>query len=193
MFFLFKLSGPAGAWGFSDRPVSQARSRYGAHPDNPKQLQTLIRSIDNCFPTNSEGQPFVSSARGAATLLRSNIAIERNRIVLSFRSNGGKQIAKESRPRLFQFRAEHGEMRRLTAREVDDFLRELARMRMSLKDFRTLLARVGVLGSLAGHRQAQPTALNPLLTHIGAAAASPPCRPIPAVSLTAWAGAGSAC
>ncbi len=51
--------------------------------------------------------------------------------------------------RLFQYRADDGEVRHVTAHEVNTFLRELAGVRISLKDFRTLLASASVLEALA--------------------------------------------
>jgi DNA topoisomerase-1 len=50
---------------------------------------------------------------------------------------------------LFQYRAEDGTVRGVTAREVNAFLREIAGANISLKDFRTLLASASVLEMLA--------------------------------------------
>jgi DNA topoisomerase I len=109
--------------------------------------------------------------RGAATLLKSNVAIYGGTITLTFRGKGGKTIIKEfTAPRLanviallqqlpgrrlFQYRAEDGELRRVTAREVNGFLREIAGRGISLKDFRTLLASASVFEMLA---RAEPAA-----------------------------------
>jgi DNA topoisomerase-1 len=94
--------------------------------------------------------------RGAATLLKSNVTICGRRITLNFRSKGGKIIRKEFEAlrlaralqrlarlpgqRLFQYRADDSTIRRISAREVNEFLREVAGEKISLKDFRTLLA-----------------------------------------------------
>ncbi len=51
--------------------------------------------------------------------------------------------------RLFQYRAADGAVHAANAREVNQFLRELAGVEISLKDFRTLLASVSVLDALA--------------------------------------------
>jgi DNA topoisomerase-1 len=51
--------------------------------------------------------------------------------------------------RLFQYRTENGDLRHVTAQEVNAFLREIAGMRISLKDFRTLLASASVFEVLA--------------------------------------------
>ena len=52
--------------------------------------------------------------------------------------------------RLFQYGSEAGELRAVTAREVNSFLRDIADEKISLKDFRTLLASAHVLKALAG-------------------------------------------
>ena len=51
--------------------------------------------------------------------------------------------------RLFQYRTDAGEVRHVTSREVNAFLRDLAGVKISLKDFRTLLASASVLEMLA--------------------------------------------
>ena len=103
--------------------------------------------------------------RGAATLLKSNVKVRGKTISLSFRSKGGKTIVKEfvapqlasavillqklPGRRLFQYGREAGELRAVTAREVNSFLRDIADEKISLKDFRTLLASAHVLKALA--------------------------------------------
>ena len=106
-----------------------------------------------------------TATRGAATLLKSNVTVYGETITLTFRSKGGKTIVKEfASPRLaaafavlrqlpgrrlFRYRAAAGEVRHVTAREVNLFLREVAGAHISLKDFRTLLASASVLEALA--------------------------------------------
>jgi DNA topoisomerase-1 len=113
----------------------------------------------------NESYARLRGTRGAATLLKSNVALYGETITLTFRSKGGKVIVKEIAAarlagalavlrelpgrRLFQHRAESGELRHVTARDVNAFLRELAGVRISLKDFRTLLASASVLEALA--------------------------------------------
>ena len=103
--------------------------------------------------------------RGAATLLKSNVSVYGGAITLKFRSKGGKILTKEFAARrlarviallrqlpghrLFQYHAENGTLRAVTAREVNAFLREIAGAKISLKDFRTLLASASVLDALA--------------------------------------------
>jgi DNA topoisomerase-1 len=107
----------------------------------------------------------MSGTRGAATLLKSNVVVSGDTITLSFRAKGGKKVLKEfSAPRLceaitilrkvpgrrlFQYRTEAGDVRHVTAQDVNTFLREIAGCHISLKDFRTLLASVQVLDALS--------------------------------------------
>ena len=102
--------------------------------------------------------------RGAVTLLKSDVTVRGKVITLKFRSKGGKIVTKEVaagrlaraiRPllrlagrRLFQHRLENGEIRALSAHEVNTCLREMAGTGISLKDFRTLLASARVLETL---------------------------------------------
>lgn len=116
--------------------------------------------------SGSEGYARVNGTRGAATLLKSNVAVAGDVVTLVFRSKGGKKIRKEFRAarlvpaleklmtlpgrRLFQYRDESGAVRPVTTRAVNACLREIAGgMQISLKDFRTLLASAAVLETLA--------------------------------------------
>lgn len=103
--------------------------------------------------------------RGAATLLKSNVTVKGDMIGLVFRGKSGKDVRKEfSAPRLaaaitllktipgrrlFQHRDEAGNVRHVTTREVNAYLREIAGCEVSLKDFRTLCASASVLDQLA--------------------------------------------
>jgi DNA topoisomerase-1 len=103
--------------------------------------------------------------RGAATLLKSNVAVKGTMITLTFRAKGGKSIVKEFQSprlaaalerllqlpgrRLFQCRGNNDAIRAITTREVNVFLRDIAGVNISLKDFRTLLASASVLEALA--------------------------------------------
>jgi DNA topoisomerase-1 len=113
----------------------------------------------------SESYARLRGTRGAATMLKSNVVVDGETITLSFKAKGGKKVVKEvcgsrlARPidvlrklpgrRLFQYRAEDGSVHHVTAQEVNTFLREIAGVDISLKDFRTLLASVQVLEALA--------------------------------------------
>lgn len=105
--------------------------------------------------------------RGATTLLKSNVKLVDKRVVsLCFKAKGGKIITKEVKSgrfhaavarllelpgrRLFQCREASGEVRPVRAVDVNGFLREIAGRRISLKDFRTLVASAAALKALAG-------------------------------------------
>ena len=104
-------------------------------------------------------------SRGAATLLKSNVRVSDDMITLVFRGKSGKDIRKEFKAprlaaaievlkklpgrRLFQYRDDEGSVRRVSARDVNVFLREIADCNISLKDFRTLCASASVLEHLA--------------------------------------------
>jgi DNA topoisomerase-1 len=113
----------------------------------------------------SEQYARLRGTRGAATLLKSNASVYGETIKLRFRAKGAKLIEKEIHApklasaidvlqhlpgrRLFQYRDTDGVVHAAPAREVNQFLRELAGVKISLKDFRTLLASVSVLDALA--------------------------------------------
>lgn len=113
----------------------------------------------------SEQYARLRGTRGAATLLKSNVSIYGETVKLRFRAKGGKLIEKEIQAprlasaidvlqqlpgrRLFQYRNADGAVHAANAHEVNQFLRELAEVEISLKDFRTLLASVSVLDALA--------------------------------------------
>ena len=113
----------------------------------------------------TEAYTRLHGTRGAVTLLKSNVTVRGKVITLKFRSKGGKIVTKEVaagrlgraiRPllqlpgrRLFQHRLENGEVRVVTAHEVNTCLREMAGTSISLKDFRMLLASARVLETLA--------------------------------------------
>ena len=109
--------------------------------------------------------------RGATTLLKSNVRLADKRIVtLSFKAKGGKIIGKQVKSarlhaavtrllelpgrRLFQYRDEAA-VRPMRAAEVNAFLQEVAGRRISLKDFRTLVASAAALKALAATEPAE--------------------------------------
>lgn len=102
--------------------------------------------------------------RGAATLLKSDVMLQGDRIALKFRGKGGKLIEREVRSRrlaraikrllvlpgkrLFQYRTADGGIAVARRRDANDFLHEIARRDISLKDFRTLTACARALENL---------------------------------------------
>jgi DNA topoisomerase-1 len=104
--------------------------------------------------------------RGATTLLKSNVRLGSDRkVTLTFKAKGGKPFSREVRckrlhraiarllslpgRRLFQFTDGDGVVRQIRASDVNAFLRSTAGKRISLKDFRTLIASAGALQVLA--------------------------------------------
>jgi DNA topoisomerase-1 len=103
--------------------------------------------------------------RGATTLLKSHVVVEKDRISLCFKGKLGVIVRKACRsshlaaaigvlrslpgPRLFQYRDDAGAIRTVGRRDVNTFLREIAGVSISLKDFRTLVASDLALADLA--------------------------------------------
>ena len=103
--------------------------------------------------------------RGATTLLKSNVKIDGVVVHLHFRGKGAKMVAREVRDRtlasicqslltlpgrrLFQYRGTDGTLHAVRAADVNAFLREVAGVPVSLKDFRTLVASAGVMKALS--------------------------------------------
>jgi DNA topoisomerase-1 len=113
----------------------------------------------------SEAYLRAHGTRGAATLLKSNVSIKRDTIILAFRGKGGLSVQRKIRSRrlaaamgtllqlpgkrLFQYRDAAGKLRGVRRHDVNEFLYATAGVRISLKDFRTLLASTSVLETLA--------------------------------------------
>src|SRR5579872_4412057 len=107
----------------------------------------------------------MNGTRGATTLLKSNVTLDGDGVVLSFKAKGGKAVRKECAAaklvraiailrelpgrRLFQYRDASGIVRTVSTATVNTFLREIAGIKISLKDFRTLMASAVVLESLS--------------------------------------------
>ncbi|HEX2217070.1 MAG TPA: DNA topoisomerase IB [Xanthobacteraceae bacterium] len=144
----------------------------GAEPAREFALAAVIELVArSAIRPGSESYARMRGTRGAATLLKSNVVVAGDTITLKFRAKGGKQVLKEfSAPklceavtvlrklpgrRLFQYRGENGQVRHVTAQDVNGFLREIAGVQISLKDFRTLLASVAVLDALSREAPAE--------------------------------------
>ncbi|MEA2879175.1 MAG: topoisomerase [Hyphomicrobiales bacterium] len=137
-----------------------------AEPTREFALAAVIELV-SCSAIRAGGESYVKSnrTRGAATMLKSNIVVNGATIALKFRAKGGKNIEKEFHSprgasainvlralpgrRMFQYRAENGDIRIVTASDVNAFLREIAGVKISLKDFRTLVASSAALEALA--------------------------------------------
>jgi len=148
--------------------VRRSLGQYLASDNQTREFAcAAVIELVACSAIRPGGEDYrrLHGTRGAATLLKSNVSIYGETITLKFRSKGGKIITKEfAAPRLarviamlrqlpgrrlFLYQAENGAVRGVTAREVNAFLREIAGTKISLKDFRTLLASASVLDALA--------------------------------------------
>ena len=157
--------------------LPRIRRSIGQHlaSENPTREFALAAVIElvacSAIRPGSEGYIRLHGTRGAASLLKSNVVAHGAALTLRFRSKGGKFVTKELLAprlakaiarlrqlpgrRLFRYRAD-GKIRSLTAQEVNTFLREIAGAKISLKDFRTLLASLSVLEALA-HTKPAPS------------------------------------
>jgi DNA topoisomerase I len=137
-----------------------------AEPTREFALAAVIELIAcSAIRPGSESYTKEHGTRGATTLLKSSVEVHGTRIVLKFRAKGGKRIEKDFHcpraavainvlralpgARLFQYPIENGETRFVAASEVNTFLREIAGVKISLKDFRTLSASAAALEALA--------------------------------------------
>src|SRR5262249_22266593 len=138
----------------------------GKTPSREFALAAVIELVArSAIRPGSEEYARLRGTRGAATLLKSSVSVYGETVKLRFKAKGGKTIQKEIQApklavathlllelpgrRLFQFRGGDGAIRSVSARDVNAFLRDVAGVEISLKDFRTLLASVSVLDALA--------------------------------------------
>jgi len=148
--------------------IRRAVSKHlaAAEPTREFALAAVIELIAcSAIRPGNESYTKEHGTRGATTLLKSNVEVHGAKVALKFRAKGGKSIEKDFHcprvaaatkvlqdvpgKRLFQYRTETGEVRLVTASEVNAFLREIAGVKISLKDFRTLSASAAALEALA--------------------------------------------
>ena len=155
--------------------LPQIRRSIGQHLSaaTPTRAFTLAAIVElvarSAIRPGSEQYARLRGTRGAATLLKSNVSIYGETVKLRFKAKGGRLIEKEVHApqlasaitslqqlrgrRLFQYQTEDGAIRAANAPDVNQFLRDISGVKITLKDFRTLLASVSVLDALA---QAEP-------------------------------------
>ncbi len=138
----------------------------GEEPTREFALAAVIELIARtAIRPGNETYTRMNGTRGATTLVKSNVTLEDDCFVLSFKAKGGKAVRKECDAaklvrairilselpgrRLFQYRDSSGTVRAVSTTMVNAFLREIARIKISLKDFRTLMASAVVLESLS--------------------------------------------
>src|SRR5437764_4850633 len=138
----------------------------GDEPTREFALSAVIELIARtAIRPGNESYARLNGTRGATTLLKSNITLEDDSFVLTFKAKGGKAVRKECDAaklvraigilrtvpgkRMFQYRDGSGTVRTVSTTTVNAFLREIAGIKISLKDFRTLMASAVVLESLS--------------------------------------------
>src|SRR5277367_5355543 len=138
----------------------------GEEPTREFALSAVIELIARtAIRPGNESYARLNGTRGATTLLKSNVTLEDDNLVLTFKAKGGKAVRKECDAaklvraipilrqlpgkRLFQYRDASGIARTVSTATVNTFLREIAGIKISLKDFRTLMASAVVLESLS--------------------------------------------
>jgi DNA topoisomerase I len=138
----------------------------GEDPTREFALSAVIELIARtAIRPGNESYARLNGTRGATTLLKSNVTLEDDSVVLTFRAKGGKAVKKECNAaklvravgilrllpgkRMFQYRDAGGTVRTVSTTMVNGFLREIAGIKISLKDFRTLMASAVVLESLS--------------------------------------------
>src|SRR5262245_21275916 len=151
--------------------LPKIRRNVSAHlaGDAPTREFTLSAVIELIARTairpGNESYARLNGTRGATTLLKSNVTLEDDSFVLTFKAKGGKAVKKECNAaklvraigilrtlpgkRMFQYRDAGGTVRTVSTTTVNGFLREIAGIKISLKDFRTLMASAVVLESLS--------------------------------------------
>jgi DNA topoisomerase-1 len=138
----------------------------GDQPTREFALAAVIELIARtAIRPGNESYARLNGTRGATTLLKSNVTVEDDCIVLTFKAKGGKAVRKECDAaklvraigilrdlpgkRMFQYSDDAGNVRIVNTTQVNAFLREIAGIKISLKDFRTLMASAVVLESLS--------------------------------------------
>jgi DNA topoisomerase-1 len=151
--------------------LPKIRRRVNMHlaGDEPTREFALSAAIELIARTairpGNESYARMNGTRGATTLLKSNVTLEDDSLVLTFKAKGGKAVRKECNAaklvraigilrtvpgkRMFQYRDAYGVVRGVSTTSVNAFLREIAGIKISLKDFRTLMASAVVVESLS--------------------------------------------
>src|SRR5258707_772323 len=146
-------------------------------PGHPTSVESLAKGLGltlgdqneltarTAIRPGNESYARLNGTRGATTLHKSNVTLEDDCVVLTFKGKGGKAVRKECDAaklvraigilrdvpgkRMFQYRDNSGNVRAVSTTQVNAFLREIAGIKISLKDFRTLMASAVVLESLS--------------------------------------------
>ncbi len=159
-----RLAGLAKALPDIQRAVAKALQ---AEPVDQAFVAAAVVHLVSLTAIRAGGEAYARDhgTRGATTLLKSNIALADGVVTLHFKAKGGKAVSKEVRDarlhgavkalmalpgrRLFQYRDAEGGLHTVRAGDVNAYLCEVAGRRLSLKDFRMLVASAAVLEALA--------------------------------------------
>lgn len=143
------------------------RSLASPHLDRRFVAACIVELVGlTAIRAGSEEYAREHGTRGATTLLKSNVRLgDQNVVTLTFKGKGGKLVTKDVKSarlhaalsrllslpgrRLFQCHEPEHSVRAVRASEVNAFLKEIAGRRISLKDFRTLVASSAALKALA--------------------------------------------
>jgi DNA topoisomerase I len=135
-------------------------------PTRDRAIAAMVELVGlTALRPGSESYARQHGTRGAATLLKSDLTIAKDRVALQFTGKGGKKINKilaSARlanalrrlsmlpgKRMFQYRNGGGEIVPLGRRDVNSALQEITGRKVSLKDFRTLNASAQAVQHLA--------------------------------------------
>jgi DNA topoisomerase I len=130
-----------------------------------KAIAAVVRLIDRAqLRPGYEEYARGSGARGASTLLKSDVVIEGDTVILEFEGKGGKPVKRKVRDkllarvaqglsklkgrRLFTAPDDNGRQRPISAREVNAFLADASGAEVTAKDFRTFRASAEALAFL---------------------------------------------
>lgn len=149
-----------------------AKYLAGNEPTREFALAAVIELISKtAIRPGNESYARENGTRGATTLLKSNVTLADRAVTLMFRGKGGKDISKTCKAprllhalqvlravpgkRMFQYRDNSGVVRNVSTTQVNNFLRDIAGIAISLKDFRTLMASASALEILSRVEPAQ--------------------------------------
>jgi DNA topoisomerase-1 len=143
--------------------VRRALSAPGLTRD--KVVAAVVRLIDRALlRPGYEQYAQERGSRGASTLLKSDVVVKGDTVMLEFEGKGGKPVKQLVRDRLlarvtkrlanlkgrrlFSLPDDHGRPRPITAREVNAYLAETSGTDITAKDFRTFRASAEALAHL---------------------------------------------
>jgi DNA topoisomerase I len=139
-----------------------------AAPDltRKKAIAAVVRLIDRALlRPGHEEYARASGSRGASTLLKRDVVVKGDKVVLEYKGKGGKLIKQAVKDgllsrvvrelfelkgkRLFSAPDDNGQVRPITAREVNAFMAEASGTGVTAKDFRTFRASAEALKLLS--------------------------------------------